>query len=357
MASVFANGRSIVHKGDGQINTAAPPDACKTPSPGGPVPIPYVNIARTSDLAKGTKKVKIEGNPAGNAGSNLSTSMGDEAGTAGGGLLSSKTKGKLTWATKSANVKLEGKGAVRFMDVAQHNGNSFNTVFIEKGGTGLAYGDDYEGPCPICRESPEKHVILETKSIAEACAKVIKKLIKAKYPNGFMVGLALCGHCNQTILATSGSTPEDFASAVSGAADIILLDGPIKDPADFVHANSMLKNPANMAKLRKAWDRLKSSFKEQDKDGPYTRPGRCAAQKIVKSGHKPVAMTEMMYSPPRFDRWRKWYQLKSILGGVKSKVWTIQSAAGVFNEPRGVASCQTCQELLPMLLCDKKRSC
>ena len=70
--------------------------------PLGPVPIPYVNVAETSDLAKGTKKVKIEGKPAGNAGSNLSTSTGDEAGSAGGGILSSKTKGKMTWATKRA---------------------------------------------------------------------------------------------------------------------------------------------------------------------------------------------------------------------------------------------------------------
>ena len=322
------------------------------------MPVPYVNIARTSDLAKGTKKVKIEGNPAGNAGSNLSTSMGDEAGTAGGGLLSSKTKGKLTWATKSANVKLEGKGAVRFMDVAQHNGNSFNTVFMEDGGTGLAYGDDYEGPCPICGESPEKHVILETKSIAEACAKVIKKLIKAKCSDPFMVGIALCGHCNQTILATSGQTPKDFADAVSGAADIILLDGPIKDPADFVRVNSMLENPAKMAKFKTAWKELKKKFGRQKKGGPYSKPGNCAAQKIVKSGHKPVAMSEMMYNPSDYEvRWRKWYHLKSIVGGVKWKVWTIHSAGGVSDEPKGVTSCHTCQELLPMMLCDKKRSC
>ncbi len=52
MATVFANSRSIVHKGDGQVNVAAPPDVCKTPSPAGPVPIPYVNVAKTSDLAK-----------------------------------------------------------------------------------------------------------------------------------------------------------------------------------------------------------------------------------------------------------------------------------------------------------------
>lgn len=136
MPTVFANSRSILHAGDGNKHVAAPPDVCKTPSPGGPVPIPYPNIASDSDLAKGTKKIKIEGKPAANAGSNLSTSSGDEAGTAGGGLVSSKTKGKLTWASSSPTVMLEGKGAVRFMDVTQHNGNSFNSAFTSLGGTG-----------------------------------------------------------------------------------------------------------------------------------------------------------------------------------------------------------------------------
>lgn len=222
MPTVFANGRSIVHKGDGQVNTAAPPDVCKTPSPGGPIPIPYVNIAKTSDLAAGTKKILIEGKPAGNAGSNLSTSSGDEAGTAGGGLLSSKTKGKLTWATKSADVILEGKGAVRFMDVAQHNGNSFNTVFTEMGGTGLAYGDDFQGKCAICRKGPAEHRILETPSSVALCIKIIDGLnakcgdtglsnnAKRRLTNngkGYMVGVMICKHDPaKTFAARSGTS-------------------------------------------------------------------------------------------------------------------------------------------------------
>ena len=37
------------------------PDVCKTPSPGGPVPIPYPNIAQSVTLAKGTTTVKADG--------------------------------------------------------------------------------------------------------------------------------------------------------------------------------------------------------------------------------------------------------------------------------------------------------
>ncbi len=127
MTDVYANDDTIVHAGDGAQFIAMAPDVCKTPSPGGPVPIPYPNIAMTSDLAEGSKRVSVEGNPAALESSNLSTSSGDEAGTAGGGIMSSKTKGKLTWLLYSMDVKFEGKGVVRFLDSNMHNGNAGNT--------------------------------------------------------------------------------------------------------------------------------------------------------------------------------------------------------------------------------------
>ncbi|WP_414640688.1 PAAR-like domain-containing protein [Archangium sp.] len=80
MSKVYANGRSVVHKGDGQVNTCAVPDVCKTPSPGGPVPVPYVNVARDGALSKGSTSVTLEGNPVALKDSNLGTSSGDEPG-------------------------------------------------------------------------------------------------------------------------------------------------------------------------------------------------------------------------------------------------------------------------------------
>src|SRR5262249_16877307 len=117
---VFANSRSIVHQGDALVNTAAPPDVCKTPSPGGPAPVPYATLANNSDLAKGSKTVKIEGNSIALESSSLSMSSGDEPGTAGG-IISLKFKGNMTWGSASPDVKVERKGVVRFMDVTQHN--------------------------------------------------------------------------------------------------------------------------------------------------------------------------------------------------------------------------------------------
>ena len=89
--TVGANGMSVVHQGSGGV-TQAFPDVCKTPAPPAPpIPIPYPNIAQSSDTASGTKKVKAEGKPICINSSNFSTSTGDEAGTLKG-LVSMKTK-------------------------------------------------------------------------------------------------------------------------------------------------------------------------------------------------------------------------------------------------------------------------
>ncbi|HRI66162.1 MAG TPA: DUF4150 domain-containing protein [Polyangium sp.] len=178
MADVFANFRSILHKGDGLQHVAAPPDVCKTPSPAGPVPIPYPNMAMSSALADGTKKVKINGQPVATEASNLSTSVGDEPGTAGG-IISNKFKGKLTWGSSSTDVKFEGKGVTRFLDVTQHNNNSFNTAFIAlgEGRTAVAYGDDFDHLCKICNKGPKEHRIHETENSLKKCKQIVDGLL------------------------------------------------------------------------------------------------------------------------------------------------------------------------------------
>lgn len=118
--SVGVNKLSIVNA-DTNGTTIAFPDVCKTPSPGGPIPIPYPNIARSADTAKGTKKVKVEGKPVCVKDSNFKTSTGDEAGTAGGGVASSKTKGKAEFVNFSFDVKFEGKNVPRSFDLMLHN--------------------------------------------------------------------------------------------------------------------------------------------------------------------------------------------------------------------------------------------
>lgn len=129
---VFANFRSIVHKGDGLQHIAAIPDVCQTPVILAVVPIPYVNMAMNSDMSGGATGVKIEGNEVGVESSTYPKSMGDEAGVLGG-LVSGKFIDECSWVTKSIDVKVEGKGVVRFLDVILHNGATPNTAFIGAG--------------------------------------------------------------------------------------------------------------------------------------------------------------------------------------------------------------------------------
>jgi hypothetical protein len=116
----FANKRGIAHAGSGGMSTVFP-DVCKTPSPGGPVPIPYPNVGKSSDTSGGPKSVEIEGNMPMVKGATYSTSAGDEAGTAGGGVVSSSTKGACEFMMYSFDVKFEGKNVCRLGDPLFHN--------------------------------------------------------------------------------------------------------------------------------------------------------------------------------------------------------------------------------------------
>jgi|GEM_PF-3145756 len=175
MSKVFANGRSVIHKGSGNTHTSAAPDVCKVPTPGGPVPTPFVNSAQDAMLTKGSKSVTIGGHPVALTDSELSISSGDEPGTAGG-LISSKFKGKMAWGSGSVDVKVEGKGVVRFLDVTLHNGNTFNTTFISAGGTGLAYGDDTQ--CTACDKPVDDHRVMETPDAVAHVEAIFAELLK-----------------------------------------------------------------------------------------------------------------------------------------------------------------------------------
>ena len=126
---VNGNNTTLVHKGSTGMAKNTLPDVCKTPSPGGPVPVPYpVIISMSSDLAKGTKTVKADGgNMCAVKGSEFSRCSGDEAGTAGG-VKSSTNMKEATWLLYSFDVKLDGKNACRKTDKMMMNHQ--NTVCL-----------------------------------------------------------------------------------------------------------------------------------------------------------------------------------------------------------------------------------
>lgn len=118
-STVTVNSRGVVHKKSGGMNVVFP-DACKTPTPGGPVPIPYPNIGKSSDTSQGPKKVKVDKAMPMVKGAKYPMTMGDEPGTVGG-VISGVTKGEAEFMLYSFDVKFEGKNVCRMGDPMFHN--------------------------------------------------------------------------------------------------------------------------------------------------------------------------------------------------------------------------------------------
>lgn len=101
------------------------PDVCKTPSPAGPVPIPYPNIGQVMQCSGTSTKVKICQKPAVTKSSKMNMSQGDEAGVAGG-VVSNQNMNKIQYRKGSGKVKMQGKEAEYLSAMTAHNGSNAN---------------------------------------------------------------------------------------------------------------------------------------------------------------------------------------------------------------------------------------
>ena len=115
-----------------QLTTAngqnmAIPDTCLTPSPGGPVPMPYPNTSMTSSTEPDTISLKIlvDGTPTLNLKSVIPLSNGDEAGS-NMGVVSGELMGQTSYVDGSEILMLDGDPAVRLTNETGHNGSSMN---------------------------------------------------------------------------------------------------------------------------------------------------------------------------------------------------------------------------------------
>ena len=101
------------------------PDVCITPVPP-PVtqaPVPYPNTAACPMVEDSAQKVYIAGSLAIIKKSKYSSSVGDQSG-AKGGVVSSKTSGKVEYQLGSTSVKIEGSEAMRLTSMTTHNDNN-----------------------------------------------------------------------------------------------------------------------------------------------------------------------------------------------------------------------------------------
>jgi hypothetical protein len=150
--TVGVNKMSVVHASSSGVSPSFP-DVCKTPSPAGPIPIPYPNIAQSSDTASGTKKVKCDGESVCVENSNFKMSSGDEAGSAGGGVASNKIKGKAEFVNYSFDVKFEGKGVARALDLMLHNDKNTPPFPVLQGPViAIETSEKAKKKCVLCKE-------------------------------------------------------------------------------------------------------------------------------------------------------------------------------------------------------------
>lgn len=106
------------------------PNVCKTPTPGGPVPIPYPSIGSLSETVDFSPSVNAGQNPVVTTASSIATTKGDAAGTLFGVKSSPPSfGGKVKFTQGSSSVRANGNPVVRMGDpTEQNNGNAVGTV-------------------------------------------------------------------------------------------------------------------------------------------------------------------------------------------------------------------------------------
>ncbi len=119
MPTTVFNIQGFAHKGSSGMSLVFP-DVCKTPTPAGPVPIPYPNLGKSADTVQGTTTITADGQMIMNKGAKYLPTTGDEPGSVGG-VLSSVFKQECEYLMYSMNVMLEGKNVCRLGDPLWHN--------------------------------------------------------------------------------------------------------------------------------------------------------------------------------------------------------------------------------------------
>ncbi|WP_437961322.1 DUF4150 domain-containing protein [Sorangium sp. So ce119] len=101
--------------------SSGPIDMCKTPTPGGPVPMPYPNVALSATMGPGyTTKTLVMGTPMWTKKGKSAVSNGDQPGVALG-VVSNKIMGMCAITMASNNVYAESGEVARTGDMGNSN--------------------------------------------------------------------------------------------------------------------------------------------------------------------------------------------------------------------------------------------
>jgi len=230
---VYANGLEITCKAADGVASPAFPDPCWSPPPppAGPVVIPYSNTARPNSLKNGSCTVFIGGQPVALADqSYFSTSTGNEPATPGlsKGVMSGVIKGKAYFRSWSMNVKIEGMGVARHLDIMTHNhgsglGNTPPAPYISRAWRG-------DNDCNADRERAESECGTDDKLTSRHCkgllsapkkdAKKVREIAKrlANDPQASAKVDDLIARMDDTLVELQTSAGKNQAGQLSSAA-------------------------------------------------------------------------------------------------------------------------------------------
>ena len=99
------------------------PDVCLTPSPAGPVPIPYPNMAMSPTAVPSVTNVLVMGSPVHNMSTSTPMTNGDNAGV-GSGVASGTVMGKSRHLTGAFTVLVDGSPWTRLTSASLQNGTN-----------------------------------------------------------------------------------------------------------------------------------------------------------------------------------------------------------------------------------------
>lgn len=376
MGSVSVNPpKTPVTKGSSGIATATIPNVCKMPGPPAPfVPVPLPNIGKSGKSPDGySQDVTIEGNAVAIKGATFE-SMGDVAskGT-GGGLISANCEGITKFVGPgSMDVKIEGKNVQLLSDPMLNNcaaGGSPPNAATMLGllqGPGVVYvvGDEV---CPRCNKTHGDAAKLAEDTSTKGIAGDVQAKFrdKAKGRITTMVGAVVCLD-GQKYGANSGKQVHDAIWKETGlhapkggveseAERKAKYKNAIGRPEAFERAWAKAERRVDKYTKKKSKKKGASEEKVRKSKNPAYPPGVCAGPRAVvmalDHGAWPAGLTE------------RWLDTKDAAATAsaryRDRLDDDRGQRGKFGGDKAVPPCESCQILLPMLICpdDRKAEC
>jgi len=373
MSSVSVNPpKTPVTKGSNGTAAATIPNVCKMPGPPAPfVPAPLPNIGKSGKSPKDyTNDVTIEGNAVAIRGSTFE-SMGDIAskGT-GGGMVSANCEGITKFVGPvSVDTKFEGGNVQLLTDPMLNNcaagGSPPNsaTMLGLLQATGVVYvvGDE---PCPRCGRTHGEAAQLAENTATQHLAGEAQAAFRANGRGRIktMVGAVICYQGELFYGANSGEQRHDAiwnrtpmhaprGGSETEAGRKSRYRGAIGRPEAFerawARAESKVAKFDGMVSKKKGADPEK---KIQRSKKPAYPPGICAGPRAVlmalDHGGWPTGLTE------------RFVDTKSAAATAQAQYRTTldgPSQRGNFGGDQAVPPCESCQIILPMLICPDDR--